>query len=180
MEHYEECLERKTLFQGRVFNIHLDTVRLQDNTTSTREVVEHHGGVAVLALDENDNLLMVEQYRYGADRVMLELPAGKIDPGESPETCGVRELEEETGYQAEKFMPFGKFYPTPAYDTETIYLYVAEDLVKTEQNLDPGEFIDVKKVPFAQAVELCKNGTIEDAKTTIAILRYAAQRLEQN
>lgn len=174
MKLFEEQVKRETQFEGRVFTVHVDTVRLADDSITTRELVEHKGGVVVIACDENGNLLMVEQFRYGSQKVMLELPAGLLEPGETTETCGLRELEEETGYQAQTIAAFGAMYPTPAYDSEKIYFYIAEDLVETQQQLDPGELLNVKRIPLKKAVELCKDGSIQDSKTVVGILRYAA------
>ena len=179
MDFLEKQLERSTQFEGRVFNVHVDTVRLKDDSITTRELVEHGGAVAVIACDTKGNLLMVEQFRYGSQKVMLELPAGLLEPGETTETCGLRELEEETGYQAQTISAFGAMYSTPAYDSEKIYFYVAEDLVETEQQLDPGEFLNVKRVPLKKAVELCKDGSIQDSKTVVGVLRYAAMYPEK-
>jgi ADP-ribose pyrophosphatase len=172
----EETISRSDIYAGRVFTIHVDEVKLPDGTPATREVVEHNGGVAVLALDDSDHVLMVRQYRYGADRVMLELPAGKLEKGEDPAACGLRELREETGMSAGEYSLLAKMYPTPAYCSECISIYLAEDLTPGEQHLDEGEFLSVERIPLSRAVEMCLSGEITDAKTLTGLLKYAYLR----
>lgn len=174
--YHEETLSSKELYSGRVFRIELDEVRLPNGKTGSREVVRHNGGVTVLALDESDNILFVRQHRYAYGEVLLELPAGKREPGEDPALCGMRELEEETGYRAGKFEPLGRVYPSPGYVDEVLYLYLATELEKTTQKLDEDEFLTVEKIPLEEAVELCMNGGIVDAKTMVSILKYDRMR----
>ena len=175
MKLIEKKISRKDIFRGRVFNIHVDTVRLPNNAIATREVVEHHGGVGILALDENDNILMVRQFRYGAGDVFLEIPAGKLERGEDPAGCGIRELREETGMNASEYTFLAKMYPTPAYCSECIHIYLARGLTPAAggQNLDEGEFLQVERVPLAEALRMCTSGEITDAKTLVAIFKFA-------
>ena len=175
----ETKISRKDIFSGRVFNIHVDTVRLPNDAVSTREVVEHYGGVGVLALDDDNNILMVQQFRYGAGDVFLEIPAGKLERGEDPAECGIRELREETGMNAGEYELLAKMYPTPAYCSECIYIYLARGLTPAAggQNLDEGEFLQVKRIPSDKALEMCMNGEITDAKTLVAVFRYAREGL---
>ncbi len=173
MNHFEKTISSKTLYQGKIINLKLDTVQLENGATASREVVEHGGGVTVLALDNADNILFVRQFRYPYKQVLLELPAGKLEKGEDPAVCGLRELEEETGFTAKEYRPFGEVYPTPGYITEILYLFLAKDLQPSQQRLDPDEFLTVEKIPLDKAVELCLCGEIKDAKTLIAILKYA-------
>jgi ADP-ribose pyrophosphatase len=172
----EKPLSSERIYEGRVVNLRRDRVELADGSTATREVVEHSGGVAVLALDEADNVFMVRQFRYGIGRETLEIPAGKRERGEDPRLCGLRELEEETGHVAGRFKAFGSVDPTPAYDSEVIHLFLAEDLRPTAQRLDPGEFLSVERIPFAEVVALCLSGDITDAKTLAAVLKLYAMR----
>ena len=174
MELFEEQLSRETIYNGKVFNIHEDKVRLENNAEASRELVEHNGGVAVLAIDDDNNLFMVRQFRYGVQRVLLELPAGKLEKDEDPADCGLRELMEETGMIAGEYRFLAKIYSTPAYCSECISIYLATNLKAGEQKLDVGEFLNVERVPFAKALEMCQNGEIEDAKTLIGILKYAS------
>lgn len=170
----EQFIATQRIYDGKIINVRKDTVTLQNGATASREVVEHSGGVGVLAIDDQDNVLMVRQYRYAIGRDSLEIPAGKREYGEDPAECGIRELEEETGYAAREFLPFGSLDPTPAYVTEVIHLFLARDLVPTKQNLDPDEFLSVEPVPFDKALELCLSGEITDAKTLVAVLKYKA------
>lgn len=162
---------RKPLFNGRILNLREDTVRLPDGTTAKREVIEHFGGSCVAALNDKKELLMVQQFRYAVGKELLELPAGKLEKGEDPQICAARELEEETGYRAEKLYPLGVMYPTPAYCQEAIYMYYTDRLVPTSQKLDADEFLEVIAIPFEKAVEMVKNGEITDGKTGLAILK---------
>lgn len=176
MIHQETMLESETVYHGKILNLRRDTVRLENGNTALREVIEHSGGVAVAALDENDNLYMVRQFRYPTGQVLLELPAGKLEKGEDPAACGMRELGEECGCTAQVFKPLAKLIPTCAYDTEVIHLFYAKELSSVGQHLDPDEFLTVEKIPFDQAVELVLNGEILDAKTQIGILKFKALR----
>ncbi len=172
MEHFEKTLSSEHIFTGRVIELRRDTVELENGATSTREVLHHNGGVAVLAIDDDDNVLFVKQFRYPYGQVLLELPAGKLNAGEDAGLCGRRELEEETGYTAEEYEFLAKAYPTPGYTDEILHLYVARKLTLSQQNLDEDEFLTVQKIPYAKALEMCLNGEILDAKTLIAILLY--------
>ena len=167
----EECLTREDIFKGRIFSVHVDRVRLPDGSESVREVAEHGGGVGVLALDENQNVYVVTQYRYVFGRDLTEIPAGKLDPGEDPRAAGLRELHEETGIVPDQFESLGKILPSPGCYTEVLYLYLARGLHMQDQRLDPGEFLKVEKVPFQEIFRRCMSGEIEDAKTVTAILK---------
>ena len=171
----ESTLERKDVFQGRIFSVHVDKVRLPNGETSTREVIEHGGGAAILALDERDNVLVVTQYRYTFGRPLLELPAGKLDPGEDPAAAALRELKEETGATPDTFLPLGRILPSPGCYSETLYLYLARGLHFGEQHLDHNEFLRVDRIPFSELVHRCMTGEIEDAKTVVAVLKAKLQ-----
>lgn len=171
MKLFEKTLSKDYKYNGKIINMRVDEAELENGKTATREVVEHSGGVCVAALDEENCLLMVRQFRYPYGEVLLEIPAGKREKGEDPIECGKRELEEETGYTAEKYTDLGKLYPTPAYVDEVIYMYYAENLSKTHQHLDEDEFLSVERVPFDDAVKMVMNGEIRDAKTQVAILK---------
>lgn len=173
MDMTEKMIERKTVFEGRIINVYNDTVVLPNGKHSTREVVEHHGGVCVAALTERNTLLFVRQFRYPYGKVLLELPAGKLEKGEEPLAAGLRELEEECGVAAEKVIPMGEVYPTVAYCTEIIHLYLAKGLKKTHQHLDEGEFLSVEEIELSKAVELVMNGEIADSKTVALVLKTA-------
>lgn len=172
MEHFEKTLSSESIYKGRVIELRRDAVELENGSKATREVIHHNGGVAVFALDDDGNVLLVRQYRYPYGEVLTEIPAGKLAVGEDPGECGRRELLEETGYAAGDYRFLGKVYPSPGYIDEILYLYTAKDLVFEGQCLDDDEFLTVSRVPYEKAVEMCLNGEIKDAKTLIAILMY--------
>ena len=176
MAHTEKILHSTLLRHGRVFDYEEREVALEDGSTALRDVITHHGGVAVLALDEEDRLLMVRQYRSGAGRELLELPAGKLEAGEDPAACGIRELEEECGLITDCVTPLATLWPTPAYCSERITVYKAGKLSPGTVHLDEGEFVTPEWVPFEQAVEMVLSGEITDAKSQIGILKYAVLR----
>ncbi|MCQ5079805.1 NUDIX hydrolase [Gemmiger formicilis] len=176
MPHTEAMLESKEIFNGRVIRVTLDKVQLEDGTTSTREVVHHHGGACVLPVDADGNVTMVRQFRYALGEELWELPAGKLEAGEDPFEAAKRELSEECGLTADTYTELGVVYPTVGYDSERIYLWAAEGLHTVGQHLDAGEFLDVVKMPFAQALGLVMDGTIKDSKTQVALLKYAQLR----
>ena len=176
MPHTEAMLESKEIFNGRVIRVTLDKVQLEDGTTSTREVVHHHGGACVLPVDADGNVTMVRQFRYALGEELWERPAGKLEAGEDPFEAAKRELSEECGLTADTYTELGVVYPTVGYDSERIYLWAAEGLHTVGQHLDAGEFLDMVKMPFAQALGLVMDGTIKDSKTQVALLKYAQLR----
>lgn len=167
----ETTLTCEEKFTGNILSVHVDTVRLPNGNTSSREVVEHCPCAAVVALDENKNLLMVTQYRYVIKQNLVEIPAGKMDPGETPLEAAVRELREETGAVAGKIDYLGIYYPAPGCYGELLHLYLAQDLSFTEQDLDDDEFVTVERVPFDTVVAQIMDGTITDGKTMAAVLK---------
>ena len=171
MDLTEKTIRREDKFQGRILSVHVDTVLLPNGNTSTREVVDHVDGVAVLPLDERNNVLTVTQYRYVFGRTLLEIPAGKLDPGEDPVTGALRELKEETGAVPDTFLPLGRIIPAPGCYGEVLHLFLAKGLHMEEQHLDPDEFLNVERIPFNEMVHRCLNGEIEDAKTVAAVLK---------
>ena len=171
MDLTEKRLSRKEIFQGHIVNVHIDTVELPNGAEATREVVDHPGGVAVLALDGENNVLTVTQYRYPFGTTLVELPAGKLDhPGEDTAAAGLRELKEETGAVPGRYELLGKILPSPCCYGEILYLYLAQDLHMEEQHLDEDEFLNVERVPFDEMVRRCMEGEIQDAKTVAAVL----------
>lgn len=175
-------LEEKQLsfdykFKGRIINLRQDTVMLPNGNTATREVVEHPGGVCVAALTDDNELLFVRQWRYPYMEETLEIPAGKRDrQDEDPLECGKRELREETGVTAAKYIDLHPLYPTPGYINEVIYCYLATGLTFGETDPDEDEFLDVLRIPLERAVEMVLSGEIKDAKTQIAVLKVKVLR----
>lgn len=172
MMHLEEkTLESQQIFDGRVVKLFVDKAELENGDIVTREVIKHPGGVCVVPLDENGNVLFVKQYRYPHHQIMLEIPAGKLEWGESHHDCGLRELKEETGCTCDNYTYLGSLIPTPAYCGEVIHMYLAEGLHYGEQSLDEDEFLDIEKIPLEKAAEMIMNNEIADAKTQLAILK---------
>ncbi len=175
-------LEEKQLsydykFKGRIINLRQDKALLPNGKVTTREVVEHPGGVCVAALNDNDELLFVKQFRYPYMQQTIEVPAGKRDrQGEDPLECGKRELKEETGATAERYINLGSLYPSPGYVDEIIYCYLATGLTYGDMNLDDDEFLDVIKIPLQKAADMVLSGEIKDAKTQIAVLKVKVLR----
>lgn len=169
-------LEEKTLsseqkFDGKIVKLYVDQIELEDGKQSFREVIKHPGGVCVLPLDDEGNVLFVKQYRYPHHKILLEIPAGKLEYGENHSECGLRELKEETGCTCDSYEYLGSLIPTPAYCGEVIHMYLARGLHYGEQKLDAGEFLDITKIPLDKAVEMVMNNEIEDSKTQIALLK---------
>ena len=170
----EHILGEETVFNGLLIKVNHIDVELPNGKKAKREAVCHNGGAGIVAVDADENIYMVRQHRVVVDEVTLEIPAGKLEYGEDPETCGRRELLEECGCTAASFAYLGKLYPTPAYNTEVIHIYLAKDLQFAAQHLDEGEFLDVERVSLQEAVRMVLANEIPDAKTQVAILRYLA------
>jgi len=167
----EKQLSFEYKFKGRIINLRVDEALLPNGATASREIVEHNGGICVVPLTENNEILMVEQFRYPYSEVVLEIPAGKRDGNEEPLDGGKRELKEETGATAESYTFLGELYPTPGYCGEIIYMYLARGLSYGETDPDEDEFLNVKKIPLEKAVDMIMKGEIKDAKTQTAILK---------
>lgn len=165
----EHLLQRQELFKGRFLHAFRDTVRLPDGSQATREYVAHPGAVVVVPLlqgpDGRLRIVLERQYRYPVGRVMIELPAGKLDAGEDPLHCGQRELLEETGYQAREWARAGQMHLAIAYSTEVIHIYFARGLSLGERRLDQGEFLDVFSATPEELMTWCREGAVTDAKT---------------
>ncbi len=167
----EKTLSSEQKFDGKIVKLFVDKAELENGEIVTREMIKHPGGVCIVPLDENNNVLMVRQFRYPPHKVLLEIPAGKLEFNENHRECGLRELKEETGCTCDEFTYLGNLIPTPAYDNEVIHMYLARGLHGGEQDLDDDEFLDVEKIPLEKAVEMVMNNEIEDAKTQIALLK---------
>lgn len=165
----EKTLKSERIYEGTIINLRKDKVTVQ-NGISYREIVEHNGGAVLAAVTAEGKMIMVRQYRKPAGRVMLEAPAGKIDPGEKPDETAVRELKEETGYSAGKVKYMTYFYPSVGYSEEKLYLYLCTDLKPGETSFDENEAIDIEERDIDELCRMVMKGEINDAKTIIAIL----------
>jgi len=166
----ERTLSSQTVFDGRAVKLRVDTVETADGQESTREIVEHIDCIAVVPVDENDNVLLVRQYRKAIEKELLEIPAGGIDPGEDPDTTVLREMQEETGYLPGKIEKLAGFYSAPGYCTEYLHLYLATDLAPSRLYADDTAGISVVRVPVGDIPALLAGDELEDGKT-IAGLR---------
>lgn len=169
----EKTLTSEIRYEGPIFTITHDTAELENGRTAVRDVLLHNGGVCVIPITENNEIFLVKQFRYPFRTVTREVPAGKLEKGEDHAECGKRELLEETGCTCSEYIYLGEMLPTPAYNSEVTYMYLARGLTFTDQSLDPDEFLDVERIPLAEAVKQVMDGTIRDGKTQIAILKAA-------
>ena len=171
MDFTEKKIISQEIFKGRVVHLFRDTVELPNGHLTTREVARHPGAVLVVPLTEDDEVVMVRQYRYPFAQVLLEVPAGKLDPGETPEACARRELSEETGAEAGRLLYLGEYFPSVAILDERIHMYLARNLTFREAHTDPDEFLSVERVPIRQLYDRIMAGEIRDGKTQTAILK---------
>ncbi len=173
MELTEKTLNSKTVFDGRILKIMVDDIELPNGHKSNREVVGHPGGVCVAALDEDNYLYFVKQYRYPYHEVVTELPAGKLEKGQTPLENGKRELKEEVGAEGYSYISLGQLYPSPGYTQEIIHLYACRIKSIGSQNPDEDEFLNVERIHIDKAVEMVLNNQLPDAKTQTAVLKLA-------
>ncbi|MGN8889635.1 NUDIX domain-containing protein [Dysosmobacter sp. HCP28S3_G4] len=171
MELTETFVSREDKYKGRFLDVHVDQITLPNGKPAVREVADHCPGVAILALDDRNNVLTVSQYRYVFSRVLMEIPAGKLEPGEDPAAGALRELKEETGAVPDQFIPMGHILPAPGCYGEVLYLFLARGLQMGETQPDEDEFLIQERIPFDEMVHRCLNGEIEDAKTVAAVLK---------
>ena len=165
----EKTLNSKRIYEGAIINLRCDEVTVQ-NGTSKREIIEHNGGAVLAAITDQGKMVMVKQFRKPAEKVLLEAPAGTIDPGEKPEKTAVRELKEETGYTAFEVSFLTKFYPSVGYSEEILYLYLCTGLTPGETDFDENEAIDIREYEIEELYQMAMSGQLEDAKTIIAVL----------
>ena len=171
MELFEKKIDSKKIFDGKIVKLFVDTVELPNGQLATREIVRHPGAVCVLPLTDDGEVIMVKQFRYPFNEVMLEIPAGKLEIGEDPYEAVLRELEEESGVVAKKVEHIGELYTTVAIFDEKIQIYLARELTYTNSHPDEDEFLEVTKIPLDTLVKMVMDGEIKDAKTQIAILK---------
>jgi len=171
-----KVLKSETVYRGRVFNVRVDEVELRPGQSARLDIVEHTGAVTMLPLDHENNLWFIRQYRHSAGEVMLELPAGTLEPDEAPEAGAARELQEEIGMRAGKLERLCGFWLAPGYSTEFMHVYLATGLTPSQLEQDEDEIITVEKVPAARALALAESGEVRDSKSLVSLF-VAARRL---
>ena len=174
MKHWEKPLSKTTVYKGRVVRLNVDKVQLENGRTSQREVIHHPGGACVVALDEQERVYLVRQFRYPFGEELWELPAGKLEPGENPLLAAQRELGEECGLSAQRYFDLGPIYPTVGYCDEVIYTWLATGLSPCQLEPDEDEFLTVEAIEFEKAVSLVLSGKIRDSKTVAGLLKVYA------
>jgi ADP-ribose pyrophosphatase len=167
-------LDRRTVYAGRVLEVEIDRLRLPAGGTTEFEIIRHSGGSVVAPITDAGEVLLIRQFRYATGEWLLEAPAGKLAPGEAPESCARRELEEETGWRAAELVPLGAVWTSPGFTDELLHLFLARDLEPGTQALEEAELLTVEKTPLHEAVAMAGDGRIADAKTVCAVLRAAA------
>jgi ADP-ribose pyrophosphatase len=167
-------LDSQEIYKGRVVDLSLDRVLLPNGNEKSLELIRHPGASAMVPVDDEGRVYLVRQYRYATGGWLLEIPAGKLDGGEPPEVCAVREVEEETGYRPSRLTPLGWIWTTPGFTDEKIWLYLATGLEPAEQKLGDDEVLTVERLPLVEAVEAAVRGEIVDAKSVCGLLRAAA------
>ncbi|MBI2846299.1 MAG: NUDIX hydrolase [Chloroflexi bacterium] len=172
----EPTLRIRRIYKGHVVGLRIDTVELPDGRTTQREIVEHSESVSIIPVDSQGNVLLVRQYRKPAERVLLEVPAGGVEPGEKPEETVIRELQEETGHTAQKIERIGAFYISPGYSTELMHLYLATQLIPSSLEADIDEKIEVVRVPLSRISEMIRQGEIQDSKSIAGLLMVLTER----
>lgn len=174
----ERIVRSEHIYEGRVVHLRVDTVEMEDGRTFTREVIQHKGAVAMVPLDEEGNVILVRQYRAGAQKPLLEIPAGGLEPDEPREACARRELQEEIGYYPEELIELGGFYVAASYTTEYITIYLVRRMHPSRLGGDADEHIAIERIPFRQALRMALENEIEDSKTLIGLM-WAAHYLSR-
>lgn len=171
----EKTVHCDQVFHGRVFDVEVQTVMLHDGHPARREIVRHNGGACVVAVDDLENVYLVRQFRKPYDDMLLEIPAGKLEPGEDPLDCARRELTEETGLRAEKIDWLATVYPSPGYCSETLTIFLATGLTQGDASPDEGEHLSCHAYPLSELLAMIDRGEIRDGKTIIGILRLSSK-----
>lgn len=169
---HEKIIRSERVYEGQILNLRIDYVQLASDKLHKREIVEHNGAVAIIAID-GDDVLLVKQYRSAIKATLVEIPAGTLETGEEPVACARRELQEEIGMYPERLDPLGSFFPVPGYSTERIYLFLARQLRPSTLPPDADEDISVERMSFAESLKLIDQGEIQDGKTIAGLLRTA-------
>jgi ADP-ribose pyrophosphatase len=171
----EDILSTEDIFDGRIVHLKVHTVRVPDGNESKRELIHHQGAVAIVALDDSQHILLVKQFRLGANSQTIEIPAGILEPGEDPIEAVIRELREETGYRPLNIESLGGIFVAPAYTTEYIHLYYAKGYEKAPLEQDADEFVELLRIPLKEAVAMIERGEIVEGKSVVGILKIARQ-----
>jgi len=176
----EKTLSSQQIYDGRALKLRVETVKKPNGKTTTREIVEHSDCVAVVVLDSKNNAILVRQFRKAVGKILLEIPAGGIDPGEQPIDCVRRELQEEIGYLPNKIDKLGGFYEAPGYCSEYLHLYLATHLIPSQLEAEDTEDIEVVRAPLSRIPELIASGEICDAKSVAGLLRVVSLGLKSD
>lgn len=171
-------INRKIIYEGKIFTVAEDTIRFPDGKEAKWDVLLHSGATAVVPIDNEGNIILVEQYRCIEDGNILEIPAGKLEKGEDPIICAARELEEETGYKAKRLIPVCKIYSAVGFSDEAIRIYAAVGLEPGKQNLDEDEYVEIKKFSIQEIIDMIFQGKIKDSKTIAAV--FAVKEMLEN
>lgn len=179
MDLKEETLSTKTIFSGKIIDVNLTEVKLPNGKKAEREIVKHPGAVGILAITEENKIVLIKQFRKAIDKTIIEIPAGKLEKNEDPKDCAFRELKEETGYKATEMIPLTKIYTSPGFANEVIHLYKAEGIKAGESKPDEDEFVELLELSFVEIEELITSGELIDAKTLIAINSWQIEILKK-
>lgn len=178
MDYEEKTMKTEKIYEGKIINLRIDTVELPDKKYSKREIVEHSGSVGIIPIIAN-SIVLVKQFRKSVEKILLEIPAGKIEINEEPRETALRELREETGYTTEKLEYLFEFYTSPGFSNEKMYLFLSDELLKGETSFESNEYIELEKVKIEDLIKMVDRGEITDSKTIIGIF-YAEKYINQN
>lgn len=167
MGYEEKTMKTEKIYDGKILNLRIDTVELPDKKYSKREIIEHPGAVGIVAITNNNEMVLVKQFRKAIEKELIEIPAGKLEIGEEPKDCVIRELKEETGYSAEKITYIMEFYTSPGFSNEKLYLFLAEDLHEGVAEPEKDEYIEVLKIKIDDLISMINKGEVLDSKTII-------------
>lgn len=176
-DYSEKTISTENIFDGKVIKVEIANIELPNGKTATREIVRHKGAVGILAITEENKIILVKQYRKALEQMIIEIPAGKLEINENPEACAIRELKEETGYTASNINFIHKFYTSPGFANELIYLYEARNLIKGEAKPDEDEFVEILELSLAEVDFLITSGQIVDAKTLVAVYYWKTNKI---
>jgi len=166
----EKKISSNKVFSGKIIKVYFDDIILPNNKKATREKVWHPGAVGIVPINENNEIILIRQYRYPVEEILIEIPAGKLDKNEPPEQCALRELREEVGATGGTLIHLASFFTTPGFSNELLHLYLAKDFINNKNNPDDDEFLQIVKIPLDECIIMVNKGIIKDAKSIIGIL----------